>query len=227
MRPTKHTKISPAILKRQPMDKSRTLFARSAAYALFSNLAHSPHEDYIIFSDLENVIQEIEQVLPFEVDFSSIINETNKVTDNNWKNIVQSYSALFEVGDDGPPIPIRESANDSLAFKKEEITRYYDYFGYTVSENRKWESDHLSIELEFIHFLCQGERESEDALSFQLAQKDFIDRHLILWLASVHYKMEQLDAHPFWMAIFSALFTFIQKDLNWLKNQTNELKEAI
>ncbi len=209
------------------MDKSKTLFARSAAYALFSNLVTSPHEDYTIFSDLEIVLQEIEQNLPFEVDFSSIIKETHKVTDNNWGNIIQPYSALFEVGDDGPPIPIRESANVSLAFKKEEITRYYDFFGYTVSENRNWESDHLSIEVEFIHFLCQGERKSEDALSFQLAQKDFIDRHLLMWLASIHYKMKQIDAHPYWMAIFSTLFTFIQKDLNWLKAQTKELKEAV
>lgn len=209
------------------IQNKQILFARSAAYSMFSHLTSSPHEDHVIFSDINHVVEEIEQHLPYKIDLSFIAEESKKVSNKNWEEIIQSYSRLFEVGNDGPPIPIRESANDSLAFKKEEITRFYEYFGYVVSENRQWESDHLSIELEFIHFLCEGEKEYSDSLSFQLAQKDFIDRHLLMWLASIHFKMKHLDAHPYWMAIFSTLFTFIQKDLNWLKKQIKKLKEAV
>jgi|TARA_Y100000310_G_scaffold253669_1_gene260590 DMSO reductase family type II enzyme chaperone len=206
---------------------SHTLFARSAAYSLFSHLTSSPHEDHVIFSDVAAVAEEIGRHLPFEIDFSPIMQESKKATASNWQEIVQSYSGLFEVGNNGPPIPIREGANASLVFKKEEVARYYEYFGYEVSEDRKWESDHLSIELEFIHYLCEGEKGREDALSFQLAQRDFINRHLILWLASINYKMKQLEAHPYWKTIFSTLYVFVQQDLQWVKEKTKELKEAV
>ena len=228
MRLTKHTKISPVILKKCKVHNTiNILSGRSATYAMFSNLTSSPHEDYMVFSDIKMALNEMAIHLPYKMDFTQIISESIILTNEYWEEIVQSYSGLFEVGNDGPPIPLRESANPMLSFNKEEVTRYYEYFGYEVAVDRQWESDHLAIELEYIHFLCQGELGSEDALSFQLAQKDFIDRHFILWLASINHKIKGLDVHPYWIEIFSALYTFIQKDLEWLTTQTKYLKETI
>ena len=220
----RHIRILPVILKRQMMRKSKSLIARSATYALFSNLVNSPHEDHVLFEDIGMAISAIQKELPFKINFDALIKETKTVTEKEWKKIARSYSGLFEVGNDGPPIPIRESANPVLSFNKEEVTRFYEYFGYEVSDERQWESVHLAIELEFIHFLCQGELVSEDVLSFQLAQKDFIDRHFILWLASINHKIKDLDAHPYWIEIFSALYTFVQQDLKWLNNATKTPK---
>ncbi|MBT3497142.1 MAG: hypothetical protein HOG20_04150 [Candidatus Marinimicrobia bacterium] len=203
------------------------LLARSAAYALFSNLVSSPHEGHILFKDIQTVILVIQKDLPFQIDFDSMTQETKAISKKEWQKLVRSYSGLFEVGNDGPPIPIRESAHPSLTFKREEVTRYYEYFGYEINENSQWESDHLAIELEFLHFLCQGEMTSGDALSFQLAQKDFIERHINLWVSSIIYRLKKQIAHPYWSSIFTTLDDFLQLDLKWLNTNLDEVKEAI
>ena len=76
----------------------------------------------------------------------------------NPEDLKREYSGLFEVGSDGPPVPIREDLHRNQPAKvKESIVRFYDYFGYGLSEKFQWAPDHLSVELEFMHFLCYQE----------------------------------------------------------------------
>ena len=97
-----------------------------------------------------------------------------------------AYSGAFEVGDQGPPVPIRESLRASRPpGAREEVVRFYEFFGYTPGERFAWQPDHLSIELEFLHVLCVQEAHAEDdatARPFQLAQGDFTARHPGAWL---------------------------------------------
>ena len=98
----------------------------------------------------------------------------------------REYSGIFEVGSQGPPVPIREDLQTGQrAGTREEVVRFYEYFGYVLDDRFAWQPDHLSVELEFMHYLCFREAEAAseaDALSFQLAQADFAERHLTAWL---------------------------------------------
>lgn len=63
----------------------------------------------------------------------------------------------------------------------EELMRFYSFFGLGRGESAEM-PDHLSVELEFMHFLTHLEREAAaspgDLLSLRRAQHDFLVRHV-------------------------------------------------
>ena len=135
------------------------------------------------------------------------------------------YSGLFEVGDDGPPVPIREDLFLAQPAKlREDLVRFYDYFGYQLDEEFQWQMDHLSIELEFMHFLIIGElRSDNDELSFQLGQVDFLEKHLINWVPLLSKKLSTLDESDIYTKIVIELEEFLLKDQYWHLNSKSYL----
>ncbi len=63
----------------------------------------------------------------------------------------------------------------------EEVMRFYEFFGLSRGEDAEM-PDHLSVELEFMHFLTHLEDQvadrPEDLASVRRAQRDFVTRHL-------------------------------------------------
>ena len=150
-----------------------TAMPRASVYSLFSQLLSSPHElkPLSLTPDLSL------EGLPVDFDVASMIDD---YLNRDREELRLRYSGLFEVGDDGPPAPIREDLFLAQPAKlREDLVRFYDYFGYELNEEFQWQMDHLSIELEFMHFLIIGELRSDaDKLSFQLGQFDFLKKHL-------------------------------------------------
>lgn len=64
----------------------------------------------------------------------------------------------------------------------EELVRFYGHFGLQRSDAAEL-PDHLTVELEFMQFLCELEGEAEhrgdDIESVRAAQRDFLDRHVL------------------------------------------------
>ena len=138
-----------------------TALPRATIYSLFSQLLSSPHElkPLSLTSDISF------EGLPFDFNVSEMIDNYIKYDHDELR---LRYSGLFEVGDDGPPVPIREDLFLAQPAKlREDLVRFYDYFGYQLDDEFQWQMDHLSIELEFMHFLIIGElRSDNDKLSF-------------------------------------------------------------
>jgi DMSO reductase family type II enzyme chaperone len=130
----------------------------------------------------------------------------------------RAYSAAFEVGDQGPPVPIRESLRASRPpGTREEVVRFYEFFGYAPGERFAWQPDHLSIELEFLHVLCvQEARAADDAAArpFQLAQADFTARHPAAWLPAFAADAAARSPAPY-AAVTRAVAQFVAADLDW------------
>jgi len=134
---------------------------------------------------------------------------------------------MFEVGSDGPPVPIREDLQlGQKSGVREELVRFYDFFGYTLSEKFAWAPDHLSLELEFMQFLAVSEAEGLDQLangetpeadlaSFQLGQIDFLQRHLINWVPIVLHAVEEQNSNSFYYRVVSVLRDFLAADFEW------------
>ena len=150
-----------------------TAVSRATAYAIFSLLISSPHE--VNPRDKITDIQLSE--LPFDFDLEKIMNDFSL---NDEDTLKKQFSALFEIGDHGPPIPIREDQFLNQPAKlKEDLVRFYEHFGYELDEGFQWQMDHLSIQLEFMHFLAMGEfEEQKDKLSYQLGPVSYT--HLTL-----------------------------------------------
>jgi len=196
-----------------------TAIFRSQGYELFSLLLSSPHD-----LDTKNKLNGIAGTtgLPYSLDLSDLMNEFSQ---QDLVELKKQYSGLFEVGNDGPPAPIREDLFMlQPAGLREDLIRFYDYFGYTLSEKYQWQMDHLSIELEFMYVLCFQEHNStEDRLSYQLAQLDFSTRHLINWVPNFQKTLKRISSDDMYTKIVVELNKFIEDDIEWQLGTIDDL----
>jgi DMSO reductase family type II enzyme chaperone len=135
----------------------------------------------------------------------------------------QEYTQLFDVGmgTGGPPCPLYEGCyrpdwGRSKLF--EELLRFYDFFGLGLSPDSRELPDHLTVELEFMHFLTYQEAKAEDNISYLRAQRDFLKRHLIPWLPIVKQRIDELEASEYFRALGYILDAFIRTESEYLKN---------
>ncbi len=206
-------------------DVKKTAAARSACYAVFSELMASPHEVDSRASCRDRI--GVGKHVPCADGLDDIIRE---FVSAELPRLKSEYSRLFEVGDQGAPAPIREDLmRGQKAGVREEIVRFYEFFGYALDEGFAWAPDHLSVELEFMHFLCfQESQAGRDALSCQLAQADFTERHLCNWVPLLCERVMELAPGSLYCRVVTALNSFLEGDRGWQQgtiNTTNGTKE--
>jgi len=192
---------------------------RCILYAAFSDVAASPFDAQPAVAGERLEIAALD--LPYELPGLEMLLQEWRDAD---KDILKrDYSGLFEVGSNGPPVPIREDLHrNQPAGVREDIVRFYEFFGYGLEEKFAWAPDHLSVELEFMHFLCFREAQSyeggdnhADAISFQLAQSDFAERHLCNWVSELAEKVLQQQPDALYGRLIAAMSEFLVKDFEW------------
>jgi len=198
-------------------DGITTAPGRCVMYALFSDVAASPFDAEPAIAG--EAIDIAGLGLPYELnDFEPLLQRWREADKEQLK---REYSGLFEVGSDGPPVPIREDLHrEQPAGVREDIVRFYEFFGYGLAEKFQWSPDHLSIELEFMHYLCYQEAEESkaqdgDETSFQLAQSDFAERHLMTWVSSLAERVKQRQPDALYASLLAAMSEFLVKDFEW------------
>ena len=199
-----------------------TAVSRATAYAIFSLLISSPHE----VNPREKITDIQLSELPFDFDLEKIMNDFSL---NDEDTLKKQFSALFEIGDHGPPIPIREELFLNQPAKlKEDLVRFYEHFGYELDEDFQWQMDHLSIQLEFMHFLAMGEfEEQKDKLSYQLGQLDFTQKHLLNWVPKLAEQLSVLSKEDeIYAKISIELKTFLEHDLKWQEQTIKTIDES-
>jgi DMSO reductase family type II enzyme chaperone len=71
----------------------------------------------------------------------------------------------------------------------EDLMRFYEFFGLKRAEHAEM-PDHLSVQLEFMHFLTHLEGkvadQPDELASIRRAQHDFLGRHLVRLVKAVH-----------------------------------------
>lgn len=194
---------------------------RSECYAAFSELMASPHEidSRATCRDRMGAGKHI----PYAGGLDDIIRE---FVSTELPRLKSEYSRLFEVGDQGAPAPIREDLmTGQKAGVREEIVRFYEFFGYALEEDFAWAPDHLSVELEFMHFLCFKESQADkDALSCQLAQADFTERHLCNWVPVLSERVSESASGSLYCHIVTELSCFLEGDRRW-QRETIKINE--
>lgn len=206
--------------------------ARSAAFALFSRLVASPFDSSLSGSgllpdDLNLALDELSAALPYPAHFGSL-KAAAATLGANTKDSEREYGAIFEVGRNGPPLPIRQELlfdETKSAQKKEEIVRFYEHFSYPLNPERQWAPDHLSVALEFQHFLAFRAAKSEEPKPFVLASRDFSSRHLADWTAMLAQTVAHRSEDAYLKTLFETVAAFVRGDLEHLE-QRPETKEV-
>lgn len=193
-------------------DYESTAAARCGCYAIFSDLTASPHDVEPLLARGETSY--IPDGLPYTLDLQSLLDELRSM---DMAQLKFEYSGIFEVGNEGPPVPIREDLQlGQSSGLREDIVRFYDFFGYGLDKRFAWAPDHLSVELEFMHYLCYQEASGAgDILSFQLAQADFAERHLNNWVPKLAADVKNLRPNSCYCRVVEALRKFLAADIDW------------
>ena len=220
MKPTRFISVS-------QRDIRQTAAVRCACYAALSELACSPH-DLDPRTSLRDRIS-IGAGLDYAAGLDDLLREFVAL---DLDTIKSEYSALFEVGSDGPPCPIREDLQTGQrSGTREDLVRFYNFFKYKLEEKFAWAPDHLSVELEFMHFLCYREASAEsDATSYQLAQVDFSELHLMRWVPELAKDVARIASDSIYRRVIDAIEQFLTADFAWqcgtIVNQTGDTEDG-
>ncbi|MCB1624185.1 MAG: molecular chaperone TorD family protein [Pseudomonadales bacterium] len=214
--------MTPQRQVRASRQRTRTAPPRCAAYAVCSELVASPDE-----FDPRTQLR-ARTSLGNELDYTSALDAmVLEIGTSDLERLRADYSNLFEIGNDGPPLSIREHlARGDHGGTREEVVRYYEHFGYSLGERHAWQPDHLSVQLEFMHFVCfresQASREAQ-ALPFQLAQIDFTERHLATWLPDLAARVASLAPGSVYGRAVAAVAEFVAADQAWQQTTIEHL----
>jgi len=149
-------------------------------------------------------------------------------TERDLDTLKREYSGLFEVGSDGPPCPIREDLQTGQRKgTREDLVRFYGYFNYVLDEKFAWAPDHLAVELEFMHFLCYREASGgDDAASYQLAQVDFSERHLVRWVPELAGSVARAAPDSIYRRVIDVIDRYLAADLAWQRGTISAQAEG-
>lgn len=225
--------MSQAMVIMNNVQGEQQMAARAAIYAAFSGLFSGPdmapmHED----SYWHSIVQMLDspcKVLPYVFNAADLVTGLQQLTPEQKRQLASDHSRYFIIGSDGIKLPNREELSDAkTAGKKEELARYYEYFGYQLEEAFQWQPDHVALQLEFVSFLIESQWSQSDAereQSYLLAQRDFSERHLLSWLPELcHITRESLPEHLYRIMLETCL-DFLQSDFNWLCSQLVQLED--
>lgn len=201
--------------------------SRSRLYRLLSQAFAFPTTtfyDFVAKGDLLEQLLEMEAHLPYPLPLaegSPLRQELARVT-VEYVNFESEYIRLFEVGVSSVPCPLYEGVyHGSRKTVMEEVLRFYHYFGLSLS--RQWRDlpDHISTEMEFMHFLSFKEtaalHQGDDEGSYRRAQRDFLQRHLARWLPHLRQRLEGQRPPPFFLALAALAEQYVLSDHHYLQ----------
>ncbi len=114
-----------------------------------------------------------------------------------------------------------------------ELRAFYEHFGLAISSEFRELEDSLTGELEFMHFLAakeaQARLDGRTPESYRRAQRDFLERHLSLWMSRLHLDVARKSHSTFYRALSQAAKMLVESDVDELCGEltaTGEVKGA-
>ncbi|MBW2398630.1 MAG: molecular chaperone TorD family protein [Deltaproteobacteria bacterium] len=193
--------------------------ARSRAYALFSEGLAYPNDELresLIDGGLAQPLRECLTAISTEITNSpECWRALQEVGDTD--DLAIEFTRLFDAGASGPPCPLYGGlyAGDRMA-KMEEAVRFYNHFGLTLSDEQRELPDHITTELEFMHFLAYREVEAlqagVDPGSYRRAQRDFVARNLGSWIPKLCERLEKEGGAAYFQTLLGLLAELLKAD---------------
>ena len=138
------------------------------------------------------------------------------------RELQSEYIRLFDVGTPRPPCPLYGGE-----YKKgrtgvmEELIRFYNHFGLRPSPRSRDMPDHVTVELEFMHFVVFREvtalHHKQDRASYLRAERDFLERHLCAWVPRLGERLRRQQPPPFYASLTRLAEAFLAADLHYLQ----------
>jgi DMSO reductase family type II enzyme chaperone len=140
------------------------------------------------------------------------------------------YCCLFDPVSGAATISLNERDYATLGREVlwEDLFRCYAHFGLELGDGGLQESpDHLTIELEFMHFLTFLEASNpETARGVVLGESDFLARHLAAWMPRLCQTLAERSTDSVYHRIAHLLRDFVSADRVYLESRTHDLRRS-
>ena len=214
--------MSPESMAQLSKPEARVAAARSRAYSALAEAMEYPDAELCEASRTGQLAKALREILEAV--------GPNLCDGADWKalgdpgegdDLAVEFTRLFDVGASGPPCPLYGGLYGGARMKTmEEVVRFYNHFGLTLSEAPRELPDHISTELEFLHFLTYREAEAiegeRDAAPYRRAQRDFISRHPGRWVPKLRERLEAESAMPFFLELVRRIEALLEHDRRFL-----------
>jgi DMSO reductase family type II enzyme chaperone len=151
----------------------------------------------------------------------------------SFQDFAVDFTRTFDVGAPEPPCPPYEGTHRPKLEKTAimiELSEFYKHFGLKMNpeDGQRELPDHLTAELEFLHFLAYKEaqareEENEELLQGYLrAQRDFLQRHPAAWVPTFYQKLQASGLMPFYVMLAQIASQLVCSDLEWLNSELEE-----
>ncbi len=185
--------------------EEETTAARSSLYRLLADGFVYPDEACfaaIKAGRYRDDAQQICDVLPYDLEPAY----DGLVSSGSYTDFQAEYLRLFELGTGMAPCPLFSGLyRGGRKAVMEENVRFYNFFGLSIEQGGGELPDHITTELEFMHFLTFKElvalRQGEDATPCRRAQADFLERQLVSWLPALEERLQKLEPPAFYVAL--------------------------
>jgi DMSO reductase family type II enzyme chaperone len=191
---------------------------RSRLYQLFAAAFAFPDEDFhtaVRDGSFAAVLAHACAALPY--DLASAATLELGAAGESYADFESEYIRLFDVGAAGPPCPLYGGVYVGDRMKTmEDATRFYNFFQLRMSPQMHELPDHITTELEFLHYLTFREAEARqqgvDPTPLLRAERDFLARHLCKWLPRLQGRLAKQTALPFFPALVRLAAAFFEAD---------------
>ena len=196
--------------------------ARSAAYGCFVGVVAYPDQEQLEAIRSGAVAGQLAQALTAVAPGLLSKSDLDALRDAGRDDeLAIEYTRLFDVGAGGPPCPLHGGLYRGARMQvMEEAVRFYNFFGLHMPETPAELPDHLTTQLEFLHYLAFREAEAlqqgDDPAPYRRAQRDFVARHPGSWVPALCVRLEKQEPARFFSALFAALDRFLARDLQEL-----------
>jgi len=190
--------------------------ARTGIYQILARLVSVPEPDVhqkAVAGEWPAELASAGKLLGFPFDFGAPQGDVA----GSFEDFQAEFLRVFEVGGgtDGAPAPVYGGLYAAGRIQRmEEVVRFYEYFGLSVSAEDPRPPDHIATELEFMKYLTFKEAVSSSPrlqVSFRRAQHDFLDRQLA-WVPELAERTRAANAGPFWQWVTSTVAGFVAAD---------------
>jgi DMSO reductase family type II enzyme chaperone len=193
--------------------------ARTGVYQLLARLVSTPDADVhakAVAGEWPAALSEAGRLLGFAFDFGAPAGNGT----GSFEDFQAEFLRIFEVGGaGGPPAPLYGGLYAAHRMQRmEEVVRFYEYFGLTVSHEDPRPPDHLATELEFMKYLTFKEAVSSSPrlqVSFRRAQHDFLSRQLA-WVPELAERTRAANGAPFFQWVTSVVAGFVAADASYI-----------
>jgi TorA maturation chaperone TorD len=153
--------------------------------------------------------------------FGRVQNGANQTSGNDLLDLQVEYSRLF-LGPFKPVLYLAESIflsrNHEAAADVQRADHIFRREGLALSPQFKDLPDHISVDFEFMSYLCSKEieaDESKDATAFsayRLRQQSFLENHIINWVPALAERLERVAQIEFYRELANFTRRFVRWD---------------